>query len=124
METRLHDLAASSDWKRSGDFVIQYGQEILLAALLILVGLVAVKFLLGWLRRTLPRLTENQYLISTVITGGRGQHTLSSNGHLHTVASHAALGRVEIPLQQAAPSEPVLNKELAMEGLNRNTDHA
>lgn len=69
METRLRDLAASSDWRKAGDFTVQYGQEILLAALFILIGLIAVKFLMAWLRKTLPRLTENQYLISTGITG-------------------------------------------------------
>jgi small conductance mechanosensitive channel len=69
METKLRDLAAGSDWQRTGDFVIQYGQEILIAALVFLVGLIVVKLLLAWLRKTLPRFTENQYLISTVITG-------------------------------------------------------
>ena len=54
--------------RSAGDFVIQYGQEILIAAVLFLVGLIAVKFLLAWLRKTLPKFTENQYLISMVIT--------------------------------------------------------
>jgi small conductance mechanosensitive channel len=68
METKLRDAAAGTDWKEAGDFIIQYGQEILIAALFFLVGLVLVKFFLAWLKKTLPRFTENQYLISTVIT--------------------------------------------------------
>jgi small conductance mechanosensitive channel len=69
MDTKLRELAAGSDWQRTGDFIVQYGQEILVAALLFLIGLVAVKLLLAWLRKTLPKFTENQYLISMVITG-------------------------------------------------------
>ncbi len=68
MEPKLRELAAGTDWKRAGDFTVQYGQEILLAALLMLVGLIAVKFLLAWVRKTLPKYTENQFLISTGVT--------------------------------------------------------
>ncbi|MBN2124048.1 MAG: mechanosensitive ion channel family protein [Deltaproteobacteria bacterium] len=68
METKLRDLQQLDDWRKAGDFVIQYGQEILLAAAIFLVALIAVKLLIAWLRRTLPKYTENQYLISTVIT--------------------------------------------------------
>lgn len=69
METKLRELAKGSDWQKAGDFIVQYGQEVLIAALLFLVGLVLIKFFLAWLRKTLPRFTENQYLISMVISG-------------------------------------------------------
>ncbi len=65
----LEHLATGTQWREVGDFVIQYGQEILLAALLFLMGLILVKLFLAWLRKTLPKYTENQYLISVVMTG-------------------------------------------------------
>jgi small conductance mechanosensitive channel len=68
METKLRDVAALSDWRKAGDFIIQQGQEILIAAAIFLVALIAVKFLIAYLRKTLPRYFENQYLVSTVIT--------------------------------------------------------
>ncbi|MBN1102286.1 MAG: mechanosensitive ion channel family protein [Deltaproteobacteria bacterium] len=68
MDTRLRDFLGSSGGAKAGDFIVQYGQEILIAAALFLAGLIAVKVFLAWLRKTLPRFTENQYLISTVIT--------------------------------------------------------
>ena len=68
MENNLRDLARLSGLRKAGDFVIQYGQEILIAAVMLLVGLIAVKFLIAWLRRTLPRFTGNHYLISIVTT--------------------------------------------------------
>lgn len=69
METRLREMEYFSAWKETGDFVVQYGQEILISAALFLAGLIVVKVLLAWIRKTLPRYTDNQYLISMVITG-------------------------------------------------------
>ena len=69
MEPKLRDLAVGTDWKRAGDFVVQYGREILVAALLFLVGLILVKLFLAWLRKTLPKFIENQYIVSVVMTG-------------------------------------------------------
>ncbi len=69
MQARLRDVLAGSSGEKAGDFVIQYGQEILIAAALFLIGLIAVKLVIAWLRKTLPRIIENQYFISTVITG-------------------------------------------------------
>ena len=72
METKLHDLVASSGGEKAGEFVIKYGQEILIAATLFLLGLIAVKFLLAWMRNTLlPKFTENHHLISTLISALR-----------------------------------------------------
>jgi small conductance mechanosensitive channel len=68
METPFRDLEQLSNLRKTGDFIVQYGQEILIAAALFLVGLIAVKLLIAWLRRTLPRFTKNQYLISIVTT--------------------------------------------------------
>jgi small conductance mechanosensitive channel len=67
MEAKLRELEQFSSLRQTGDFVVQYGQEILIASLLFLVGLIAVKLFIAWLRRTLPRFTENQYLVSMVI---------------------------------------------------------
>jgi small conductance mechanosensitive channel len=69
MDTRLRDFLVSSAGAKAGDFIVQYGQEILISAGLFLAGLIAVKLFLAWLRKALPRFIENQYLISTVITG-------------------------------------------------------
>lgn len=55
--------------EKTGDFIFQYGQGILIAAAIFLVALIAVKFLIAWLKRTLPRYIENRYLVSLVITG-------------------------------------------------------
>lgn len=68
MENSLRDLEQLSDLRKVGDFVIQYGQEILIAAAIFVVALIAVKFLMAWLRKTLPRYIENQYFLSMVIT--------------------------------------------------------
>jgi small conductance mechanosensitive channel len=68
VETRLRDLAVGSDWMKTGDFIVQYGEEILTTALMIVAGLIAVKFFLAWLRKMLPKFTENAYFISTLIT--------------------------------------------------------
>lgn len=68
METTLRDLIASSGGGKAGEFVIRYGQEILLAATFFLAGLIAVKFLIAWLRKTIiPKFPESQHLISTVM---------------------------------------------------------
>lgn len=67
MEKNLPDLEQLSDLRKAGDFVIQYGHEILIASAVFLVGLIAVKFVIAYLRKRLPRFTENQYVISTVI---------------------------------------------------------
>jgi small conductance mechanosensitive channel len=72
MESKLHDLIASSGGEKAGEFVIKYGQEILIAATLFLLGLIAVKVLLAWMRNTLlPKFTENHHLISTLISALR-----------------------------------------------------
>lgn len=68
METQLRDLEQFTDLRKTGDFIIQYGQEILIASAIFLVALILVKFLVAWLRKTLPKYIENQYLVSMVIT--------------------------------------------------------
>jgi len=68
MNKQVHDLEQLSDLRRAGDFIVQHGQETLVAAALFLVGLIAVKFIIAYVRKTLPRFTENQYLVSMVIT--------------------------------------------------------
>jgi small conductance mechanosensitive channel len=68
MKTELREIEQFSDLRKTGEFIIQYGQEILIAAAIFLVALIAVKLLIAWLRKTLPKYTENQYLISMVIT--------------------------------------------------------
>jgi small conductance mechanosensitive channel len=68
METKLRELEQFSSMRETGDFIVRYGGEILIAAVLFLIGLIAVKLLIAWLRKTLPRFTENQYLISTALT--------------------------------------------------------
>jgi len=68
METKLRDMSAFTDMRNTGDFIIQHGQEILIASLMFLVGLIAVKFIIAYLKKTLPRYTENQYLVTVVIT--------------------------------------------------------
>jgi small conductance mechanosensitive channel len=69
MEITLRDLVRNTSFGKAGDFVEQYGQEILLAAAIFLIGLIAVKFFLVWLKKTLLKFTENQQLASMVITG-------------------------------------------------------
>jgi small conductance mechanosensitive channel len=68
MEKKFRDLEQLSDMREAGDFVVQHGQEILVAAALFLVGLIAVKFLIAYLKKTLPKYIENQYLVSMLIT--------------------------------------------------------
>jgi small conductance mechanosensitive channel len=68
MEITLRDLVRDTSFGRAGDFVVQYGQHILIAAAIFLLGLIAVKFLLVWLKKTLLKYTENQHLVSMVIT--------------------------------------------------------
>jgi small conductance mechanosensitive channel len=68
METKLRDLERLSQYRDVGDFIVQYGQEILIASAVFLLGLIAVKFMIAWVRKSLTRFTENQYLISMVIT--------------------------------------------------------
>jgi small conductance mechanosensitive channel len=65
----VEHLVTGTQWSEVGDFVIQYGQEILIAALLFLVGLILVKLFLTWLRETLPKYTDNHHAISLVMTG-------------------------------------------------------
>lgn len=67
MEAKLRDMEQFSSLRKTGDFIIDYGGEILVASLLFLLGLIAVKLFLAWLRKTLPRFTENRYLISIVM---------------------------------------------------------
>jgi small conductance mechanosensitive channel len=63
----LRDLEQFAGLREKGDFIVQYGQEILLALVLLLVGLILVKLFMAWVRKILPRYTRNQYLISMVI---------------------------------------------------------
>ena len=68
MEKKLRDFFASSGGEKAGDFVVQYGQEILFAAVFFLAGMIAVKVFISWLRKTLlSRFNKNQYLVSTMI---------------------------------------------------------
>jgi small conductance mechanosensitive channel len=69
MEITLRDLVRDTSFGKAGDFVVQYGQQILIAAAIFLLGLIAVKLLIAWLRKTALRFTENQHLVSMVITG-------------------------------------------------------
>jgi hypothetical protein len=64
METSLRDLVRDTSFGRAGDLAVQYGQQILIAAAIFLLGLIAVKFLLVWLKKTLLKYTENQHLAS------------------------------------------------------------
>lgn len=68
METKLRGMEQLSSLRSTGDFIIQYGGEILMAAVMFLLGLIVVKLFIAWLRRTLPRFTENRYLLSVVMT--------------------------------------------------------
>jgi len=69
MMKKMDQLLTQTQWSADGDFIIQYGAEILNAALLFLIGLILVKLFLTWLRKTLPKYTDNHHAISLVMTG-------------------------------------------------------
>jgi small conductance mechanosensitive channel len=55
-----------ADFKRAGDFVIEYGLDILVALLILVVGLLLAKTLNRLIRQGLGKLTANYQLISTM----------------------------------------------------------
>jgi small conductance mechanosensitive channel len=55
-----------ADFKRAGDFVIEYGLDILVALLILVVGLLLAKLLKRLIRTGLGKLNANDQLISTV----------------------------------------------------------
>lgn len=52
--------------KAAVDFILNYGHEILIASMIFLGGLIAVKVVMAYVKKTLPRYTTNQSMISLV----------------------------------------------------------